>query len=79
MQVAWVAPGEEKAALRRGSQREAGELEPETEKMLGLAAAAVAASWAATADCPSRAGKRRRQRRSVVEGKIRYRERGGED
>ena len=64
-----MAPGEEKAALRRGSQREAGELEPETEKMLGLAAAAVAASRAATADCPSRAGKRRRQRGSVVEGR----------
>jgi hypothetical protein len=73
VQVAWAAPGEEKAALRRGSRREAGELEPETEKMLGLAVAAVAASRAAaraaTPDCPSRAGKRRRQRGSVVEGR----------
>jgi hypothetical protein len=50
-----------------------GELEPETEKMLGLAVAAVAASRAAARaampDCPSRAGKRRRQRGSVVEGR----------
>lgn len=41
VQVVGAADGEEKAALRRGSRREATEFEPETENTLGLAAAAA--------------------------------------